>query len=716
MTELGWDAWYTVAVVVALVVILVKEYLRPDMAMMAALGAILAAGVLEPADAFAGFSNPAVLTVASLFIVAAGVSRTGAIDFMDAWMTPRRAGVRATIGRVMMPAAFLSAFLNNTPIVAMLIPRVQAVAERVGISSSRLLIPLSYAAIAGGMTTLIGTSTNLLASGFLVQNGYEGFHMFEFAWIGIPAACAVIIYLMVFGPRLLPDRSAGSETPGDVRDYLFELRVPAGSSLVGRTIVDAELRSLKSGFLVHVRRQNVIVQAAPSEILREEDVLAFSGDPDLIDRLLKRDGLDRVMNGYEGFHMFEFAWIGIPAACAVIIYLMVFGPRLLPDRSAGSETPGDVRDYLFELRVPAGSSLVGRTIVDAELRSLKSGFLVHVRRQNVIVQAAPSEILREEDVLAFSGDPDLIDRLLKRDGLDRVMNGVDRPSIDHQLMQFDAVVSANSGLIGRTLKEVEFRETYQGVVLAIHRRDEQIAGGLGSVPLRAGDLLLIEALPGFDRRHNQSGGDFYLVVPRKVVDEPVSERAPLAIILFAAMIVLSAIGVIPLVSAAFIAALLTIATKCLRLSDARRSIDFTVLLTMAAALGVGQAVAASGLANAIGLSMVGLGGYLGLLGVLIALYLCTVLLTEIMSNAAAVILMLPIALSAAGELGVDPHGFAIVVTIAASASFLVPIGYQTNLMVMSVAGYRLADYLRAGIGVSAIVMIITITVVNWLWL
>lgn len=590
MTELGWDAWYTVAVVVALVVILVKEYLRPDMAMMAALGAILAAGVLEPADAFAGFSNPAVLTVASLFIVAAGVSRTGAIDFMDAWMTPRRAGVRATIGRVMMPAAFLSAFLNNTPIVAMLIPRVQAVAERVGISSSRLLIPLSYAAIAGGMTTLIGTSTNLLASGFLVQNGYEGFHMFEFAWIGIPAACAVIIYLMVFGPRLLPDRSAGSETPGDVRDYLFELRVPAGSSLVGRTIVDAELRSLKSGFLVHVRRQNVIVQAAPSEILREEDVLAFSGDPDLIDRLLKRDGLDRVMNG------------------------------------------------------------------------------------------------------------------------------VDRPSIDHQLMQFDAVVSANSGLIGRTLKEVEFRETYQGVVLAIHRRDEQIAGGLGSVPLRAGDLLLIEALPGFDRRHNQSGGDFYLVVPRKVVDEPVSERAPLAIILFAAMIVLSAIGVIPLVSAAFIAALLTIATKCLRLSDARRSIDFTVLLTMAAALGVGQAVAASGLANAIGLSMVGLGGYLGLLGVLIALYLCTVLLTEIMSNAAAVILMLPIALSAAGELGVDPHGFAIVVTIAASASFLVPIGYQTNLMVMSVAGYRLADYLRAGIGVSAIVMIITITVVNWLWL
>lgn len=590
MTELGWDAWYTVAVVVALVVILVKEYLRPDMAMMAALGAILAAGVLEPADAFAGFSNPAVLTVASLFIVAAGVSRTGAIDFMDAWMTPRRGGVRATIGRVMMPAAFLSAFLNNTPIVAMLIPRVQAVAERVGISSSRLLIPLSYAAIAGGMTTLIGTSTNLLASGFLVQNGYEGFHMFEFAWIGIPAACAVIIYLMVFGPRLLPDRSAGSETPGDVRDYLFELRVPAGSSLVGRTIVDAELRSLKSGFLVHVRRQNVIVQAAPSEILREEDVLAFSGDPDLIDRLLKRDGLDRVMNG------------------------------------------------------------------------------------------------------------------------------VDRPSIDHQLMQFDAVVSANSGLVGRTLKEVEFRETYQGVVLAIHRRDEQIAGGLGSVPLRAGDLLLIEALPGFDRRHNQSGGDFYLVVPRKVVDEPVSERAPLAIILFAAMIVLSATGVIPLVSAAFIAALLTIATKCLRLSDARRSIDFTVLLTMAAALGVGQAVAASGLANAIGLSMVGLGGYLGLLGVLIALYLCTVLLTEIMSNAAAVILMLPIALSAAGELGVDPHGFAIVVTIAASASFLVPIGYQTNLMVMSVAGYRLADYLRAGIGVSAIVMIITITVVNWLWL
>ncbi|MFW5972915.1 MAG: SLC13 family permease [Bacteroidota bacterium] len=588
--ELSWEAWYTIAVIVAMLVALVREVLRPDVVMLAALGALLLAGVLTPEQAFAGFSNPAVLTVASLFIVAAGVSRTGAFDFLDGWIAPRGSGRLSTIGRVMGSSAGLSALLNNTPIVAMLIPRVQAVAERVGMSSSRLMIPLSYAAIVGGMTTLIGTSTNLLASGFLQQNGLPGFSLFEFAWIGVPATLLVTLYMVFAGHRLLPDHARG-----------------------------------------------------------------------------------------EGIR-------------------------------------SDARQFIFEVRVASGSVLAGRSVVEAELRSLGQAYLAHIRRRNVILPATPVEVLREEDVLAFSGDPDLLDRLVARDGLERVMNGVERPREDDQLMQFEAVVSANSGLVGRTLKEVRFRENYQGVVLAIHRRDEQIGRGLGTLRLEAGDLLLIEALPGFDRRHNQSGGDFYLVAPRKTVDEPMSRRAPVSMALFVGMIVVAAAGVMPLVTAAFLAALMTVFFRCLRLSEARRSLDFSILLMMAAALGIGQAVQTSGLAAVTGHGIVGAGAVLGSIGLLVGLYVATLLLTEVITNAAAVILMLPIALSVAGETNVDAHGLAIAVTIAASASFLSPVGYQTNLMVMSVGGYRFSDYFRAGIGVSLIVMLVTIVAVSQIWM
>lgn len=588
---MAWEAWITLGVIAGLVVALVREIARPDVIVMGALGALMVSGVVTPEQAFAGFSNPAVITIAALYVVAAGVHRTGVLASLDRWLLPDPVRLPSLLLRIMAPVAALSSFLNNTPVVAMFIPRLQDVAERTGIPASKLLMPLSFAAIAGGMTTLLGTSTNLIASGLLLEAGYPGYSIFEFAWIGVPAVLFTVVYLAFIGHRFLPNsKTRGRNGAVRDRDYQFELRVGPSSSLAGKSIADAELRALRDAYLVHIHR----------------------------------DG----------------RWIG---------------------------------------------------------------------------PATPDEVLYPGDVLTFSGQPAAMERLLQRTGLERTVNGLAQTGPQDELPLYEAVVSSTSNLIGRTLKQVGFREHYQGVVLAIHRQNEQIRGALGNIPLKPGDLLLVEARDGFDKRWNHGQGDFYLVAPKRRAPQPLSRKAPIALGLMVAMILLNVLGVMPLAAAAFAAALGMVVLGCLRGAELRRSVDVSVMVTIAAAFGIGQAVEASGLASFVAHGIVQVVPSLGIFAVLVALYLATQLLTEIITNSAAVVLMVPIALAAGVDVGVDPRALALCVTIAASASFLSPLGYQTNLMVMGVGGYRVKDYIRTGFPISLGVMAIALTVVYWKW-
>ena len=591
--SLNIHAYITLGVILAVVVGLIKDIARPELILVGALGLLLFTGVVGPNQAFQGFANPAVFTIGALYVVAAGVQRTEALRAADDYLLPKHSNMQGVLVRLMGMTAFLSAFLNNTPIVAMLVPRIQQWSSKTKIPASRLLIPLSYAAIIGGMSTLIGTSTNIVVSELLISEGYDGFSMFDLSWVGVPAALAVLIYFVVVGYRLLPKHSQSGE--------VFE------------------------------------------------------------------DGL---------------------------------------------------KDCLFELKVANNSELAWKSVEQSGLRALGGAYLAHVQRGQQIIPATPTETLIPGDTLLFTGSASALGDLLEMPGLIRGTDPLEHKNDQHMTLPlFEAVVSRSSDLIGQTLRDVRFRERYQGIVLGIQRQDEQVGGGVGRIPLKAGDLLLIEAHNGFDKRWNGNRKDFYLVAPRKAQKrKPLTGKAPIALAILALMVFAFATQIIPLVTAAMVAALTMILTRCIRGGEARSSINFSVLAIIGAALGIGQAVDASGLAGAVAQSIIFISSGIHPIAIIAIIYLVTNLLTELMTNQAAAILMVPIGIVVAQDLGIDLEAIAITISIAASASFITPFGYQTNLMVMAAGGYRFIDYTRAGFPVSLIVMTVTILMVYAVWM
>ena len=587
--DLSWEAWLTLAVVVALVVALVKDVARPELLLFASLAPLLATGVLTPEDAFAGFSNSAPLAVGALFVVAAGVQATGGLAFADRLLFRESGRLGATTAQMMVVTAGLSAFLNNTPLVAMLMPRVQAWCARTGVAPSKLMIPLSYAAIVGGMTTLIGTSTNLLVSGLMEDAGLPGLGLFGLTVVGAPAAFAVIAYFGLVGHRTLPDRGRDGDASPALEDCLFEARIAPGSPLAGSTVEEADLRALGDAFLVHIRSGEDVVPASPEAVLREGDVLLFTGQIDGLDRLLERDGVERAVDATEAG--------GLPL--------------------------------------------------------------------------------------------------------------------------FEAVVAGRSRLVGRTLKDVGFREAYGGVVLGVRRRDEALQGALGRTPLHEGDLLLVEAPDGFGERWGRDRDTFYVVSPvREARPAPQPVRAALALAVLLGVIGVSAVFGVSIVTTSFLGAIAMIGTRCLSWTEARRSVDLSVLLVIVAALGLGKAIEATGLAAALagGLASAAAASGLGPIALVAAAFVATSLITEVITNNAAAVLMVGIGLEAAEATGAPPEAFAVAVAIAASASFLTPIGYQTNMMVMAAGRYRFSDYVRSGAAANAITAVVALTMIWLVWL
>lgn len=606
LTSLGLDVWVTVGVVIGVVVALVSDWGRPDLVMLSGLAGLLVAGVISPQQAFAGFSNSAVLTVGALYIVAGGVQHTNALSRLDRVLFSHSSGVGGLLARFMVPTSFLSGLLNNTPIVAMLTPRLQEWADEQNIPASKLMIPLSYAAITGGMMTLVGTSTNLIVAGLMEAEGYQPLHLFDVTWVGVPATLAVIAYFVLGGHRLLPDRGTPAPAVEEELDAnMFEVRVTGRAPVVGQTVVEAELRDLGDAYLTHVRRGSQVLQATPRLALEQGDVLTFNGSLAARERLLRRPGLKRTL---------------------------------------------------------------------------------------------PTRDDRDEDPVRYETLP-----------------------------LYEAVIAESSDLVGATLGEANFREEYQGVVLGIQRENEPVTGPVGTTRLQAGDLLIVEAPTDFEKRWSSGSRDeFYIVAPRdgRARVDPESDdreddradRAPLALALTGSMVLAAAVDLVPIVTAAFIAALLMILTGCITAPEAQRALNVQVLVVIAAALGLGKALETTGLARLAAGTVVGATKGYGPVAALAAIYLVTNLLTELITNNAAAVLMLPISMATASSLGAPPIAFGLIVAIAASASFLTPIGYQTNLMVMGPGGYRFRDYARVGWPVTLLVMSISVTVVSLLYL
>jgi di/tricarboxylate transporter len=375
---------------------------------------------------------------------------------------------------------------------------------------------------------------------------------------------------------------------------------------------------------------------------------------------------------------------------------------------------GDLRRYTAEFEVIEPSVLTGKTVEQAGLRRLPGLFLVSIERETgTIAPVGPGVRLFPADRLTFAGVLETIVDLRKFRGLEPVAEEKrhERPG---SAELHEAVVSQGSPLIGTSIRDANFRGRYNAAVIAVHRHGERIASRIGDIVLRPGDTLLVEAGPGFTRAFRDSR-DFYLV-SRVDESQPLRHDRMLASVAVLALVVITAsLRVFPITIAALGGAILMVALRCLTPGEAKRAVDWSVLIMIGAALGIAQALESSGAAELIGSGIVAAGSGLGPIGVLAGVLIASMVLTELVSNTAAIALMFPIALSAAAQLGIDPRSFLIGATIAASFSFSTPIGYQTNLMVYGPGGYRFRDFTRVGVPLQLILLLLSIGLIPLIW-
>ena len=597
---MSFEALFVIAALAGVFVALARTAIPTDAVLLSALILLTVApvwtaeglrlGVLSPSEAFSGFGNEGLLTVGLLFVLVRGMDETGGVDWIVHGLFGRPKTLRGALLRMTFPVVGISAFMNNTPLVAMLIPVVNDWSRKLRFSPSKLMLPLCYAASLGGMCTLIGTSTNLVVAGMVAsRTALPPLEMFDVSWVGIPCAIVGAVYLVLAAPRLLPDRGSTMGALADPREYTVEMLVPADSPLAGKSVEEAGLRGLPALFLVEIDREGESIGAVgPQQILRAGDRLIFAGIVESVRDLQKLRGL-------------------IPTT-----------------------------DQVFKLDGPR-----------------------------------------------------------------------------YQRRLFEAVLSNTSPLVGMTIRDGRFRNRYNAVVLAVARNGERVRAKIGDIELRAGDVLLIEAGQDFAEQHRNSS-DFFLVSPLEGSVPRRYERAPAALAIIGLMVLAASLGWMSMLAAAASAALLIVLTRCCTVAEARESVEWPVLIGIGAALGLGRAIESSGAGALLAEGVLSMAGDQPL-AALAAIFIVTCIVTELITNNAAVALVFPMAQATADRLDVNLTPFVMAVMIAGSASFATPFGYQTNLMVYGPGGYRFSDYVRVGAPLDLLVGATALLVIPWMW-
>lgn len=583
------SVWAGAVMLVILITALVRNRQPPDFVMLTAAVSCALIGLVKPGAVFEGFADTSMLTVAALYVVAAALSETGAPDHLGRYMFGTAKTERQVMWRMYFSVTGLSAFLNNTPIVAMLIPVVTGWCKKHNVAPSRLLMPLSFFTILGGTCTLIGTSTNLVVQGLLEKSHLQTMHLFDLAWVGVPYAVIGGAYLIFLGPKLLPERRNIIEEFGErKREYLVNLRVEPGCRLVGQEVEAAGLRHLQGLFLVEiVRGGEVIAPVRPDRRLEAGDILTFTG---LVSTIVE---LERI-------------------------------PGLVPALAEHME--------------------------DAK----------------------------------------------------------------HERELHEAVISSTSPLVGKNVRDSDFRATYNAAVLAVHRGGERLLGRIGDIVLKPGDTLLMQTGPHFERAH-RNNADFYLVSPLNDARPVRHERMWLSIGLLGGLIFLLSTGYVSTAMGAFIIAGAMLITKCISVNAARQSLDLQTLFTIAASFTISEALQKSGFVDVVATGGASVAATMGPVAMLCLVYVLTSLFTEIVTHAAAAALMFPFAIAFAEKMGVHYQPFVMAITFAASASFMSPIGYQTNLMIFGPGSYTFADFFKVGGPLNALLVVVATILIPIFW-
>ncbi len=590
---LSFDAIVVSIVLVFIILSFYKEWLGPAFTFLIGVVVLGIFGILTPAEIMSGFANDQVVVILMLLLIGDTIRDLGIVEDLFDKVFRKAKTYRQFMARMMFLVGGFSAFFNNTPLVAVMMPYVHFWSKRNNISPSKLLIPLSYSAILGGCITLIGTSTNLIVNGMVVDQdiipGMKSLDMFDFAYVGIPMMFIGAIYLLLVSKKLLPDNT---------------------------------------------------------------------------------DTLDKFSE--------------------------------------------NSRKYIVEAHVRPGSDLNGKTIGEANLRNLQGLYLFQIKRDNVKLTAVSSEfVLEEGDCLFFAGDTETIaDLILANSGL--TLPTVGMLSHKKQLEVVEIVVSHNSTLISKTVKEANFRGNYDAAIIAIHRNGERMAGKLGDVKVRAGDVLLLLGGDDFTAR-TQRVQDFYFI--SKVKEFRKQENYKVGLLLGGTIlaVILSALEIVPLFMTLIVIIIAILALKIANPKDIAASIDFNLAMIIALSLAFGTAMIKSGLAELVANLLISVFMPLGSVGILFGIYLITTILAAYVTNKAAVAIIFPISLSMALNLNLDPEPFVLVVAFAAAANFMTPIGYQTNLMVYGPGSYKFDDFFKIGFPLTVIYMVVCVSILSFIY-
>lgn len=572
------------------ILLFATEKLRIDAIALLVLCSLAIFGLVSPGEALSGFSNQATITVAAMFILAAGLQSSGALSRVGQLLS------RAKSPFVFLLALFgvlavVAPFVNNTAVVAVFMPLVMTAAAGIKMSASKALIPLSYVSQMAGVCTLIGTSTNLLVNAMARDLGHPGFSMFEFTPLG--AICFVVgcIYLLTIGRWLLPDRRAAELIEQyDLGKYITELRVMDGSSLIGTSVGEAKLGEKFGVYVLELLRGEEKVWSPRSQTLQEGDVLLARGDWSKLDELKKKAGLE-----------------------------------INPE---------------FELKA--------RTF---------------------------------------------------EEGTDQILTEV--------------MIAPRSRLIGSSLRFLDRRWPYNATVLAVHRRGEVLRRQLKDLRLDVGDVLLM-LVPESDMQGLRADSNV-IVLSQRDAEKAMGWRAPFALVTMALVIGIAAVGWAPISVTALAGAVAMTLAGCLEADEVYDAVDWRVIILLAGVLPLGIAMSQSGAAQLVVANTLGVVSSLGPLVVLAVLYLLALSLSEFMSNAAAAVILTPIAMSTAEVLGASATPFLIAITFAASTSFATPVGYQTNTMVYNAGGYRFIDFVKVGLPLNLIFWVLGVVFIPVFW-
>ncbi|MCU0535111.1 MAG: SLC13 family permease [Hydrococcus sp. Prado102] len=597
---IGSKIFLTLSVVVAALIAFIFEWFPVDITALIIAVVLIVLGLVTPDEGISGFSNSATVTVMAMFILSAGITRTGVVqtvrDWLIRWGGKNPARQIFVMGAIVGP---ITAFINNTAVVAIFLPIVEEWCKQTKTSVSKLLIPLSFATVLGGMITVIGTSTNVLASGLSKQLGYGEFSLFQFTALGIITFFIGLAYLSLFGPKLLPDRRPSSDTASvgedyGLKDYVSEIIIPPNSSLIGQTLRKTGIqRKFDISILEIIHNGNHFPQPLADKTLSAGDILLVRGS----------------------------------------------------------------REELLKVRDEKGIEI----LADVKF-----------------------------------GDPSLTEELST--GEEKIA---------------EVLILSNSRLISSTLKDLRFRQRYNATVIAIRRGEELIRERLGKIPLKFGDLLLVqgpkESFIGLQTTRE------LLVLEEREVENLRQTKAWIALAIILGVIVFAAFDLLPILVTALVGVILMIVTGCLKPGEIYGAVRWDVIFLLAGLIPLGIAMDNSGATEWLADRLVGLGGHLSGYWILLFFYLTTSVVTEILSNNASVVLMLPIAVRVAEAINLNPLAFMFCVTFAASNSYMTPIGYQTNTMVYGPGGYKFLDFTRIGAPLNVILSIVTPLLIVWLY-